>query len=150
MPQSLSKMIGHIVFSTKHRQPLITDGIVDELYRYLGGTCAYLDCPPIKIGGYYDHVHVLCGLSRKIAIMDLLEEIKKQSSKWIKTKGPEFADFYWQNGYGIFSVSPTQVPDVVRYIENQKEHHEQQSFQDECRDFYKRYQIDWDERYVWD
>ncbi len=89
-------------------------------------------------------------MSRKLAIMDLVEEVKKRSSKWIKTKSEEHAFFYWQDGYAAFSVSPLQAPRVVRYIENQKAHHNGMSFQDECRMFFKRYGMEWDERYVWD
>lgn len=86
MGQSLVKNYIHIVFSTKYRQPLIKEFIADELYSFLGGVCKELECQPIKIGGYYDHVHILCMLSKKIALMKLLEEIKSHSSKWIKTK----------------------------------------------------------------
>ena len=150
MPQSLSQVFLHIIFSTKHRQPLIDDDIAPELYDYLGGTCRHMDCLPLKVGGYYDHVHLLCALSRKVAMMDLLEEVKKRSSKWIKTKREEYKGFYWQDGYAAFSVSPLQTPEVVRYIENQKTHHMAMSFQDECRMFFRRYRMEWDERYVWD
>lgn len=150
MPQSLSRVFTHIIFSTKNRQPFIDDGIADELYRYLGGTCAHFDSQPIKVGGHYDHVHILCALSRKFAIMDLLEEVKKRSSKWMKTKGEAYAGFYWQDGYGIFSVNPRQAGSVIEYIERQKEHHAGLTFQDECRGFYRRYGVEWDERYCWD
>jgi len=102
MSQSLAKVCAHIVFSTKYRQPLIDEKIENELWSYMGGICARLECQPIKIGGYVDHIHILCALSRKIAIMTLLEEVKKSSSKWIKTKGLDYKDFYWQDGYGIF------------------------------------------------
>lgn len=150
MPQSLSKNYVHIVFSTKYRQPFITDDIEDALFAYLGAMCKDMDCPPIKIGGYRDHVHILCLLSRKIAMMDLLEEIKAHSSKWMKTHGPAFENFYWQDGYAAFSVNPMGVDVVIRYIENQKKHHQKIKFQDEMRNFFKKYKIDFNERYVWD
>lgn len=150
MPQSLVKNYVHIVFSTKHRQPLITPSVESELHAYLGGICKNLDCYPIKIGGYTDHIHVLCSLSKKIALMKFMEEMKAHSSKWIKTKGEDFRGFYWQNGYGAFSVNPSEIDRVVSYIENQHMHHEKKSFQDEYRLFLTEYQIEYDERYVWD
>lgn len=150
MPQSLTQMYVHIVFSTKYRQPLIDGFIEPQLHAYLGGICKDNECHPLKVGGYIDHVHILCGLSRKIAMMKLIEEVKRGSSKWVKTMGEPYANFYWQDGYGAFSVSPTHIHDVIRYIENQYEHHKTQSFQDECRGFYKKYNIEYDERYVWD
>ncbi len=149
MPQSLSKVYVHI-FSTKYRQNLIDDSIKHVLFEYLGGICKGLDCNPLKVGGYHDHVHILCMLSRKIALMTLLEELKKQSSKWIKTKGQQYADFYWQSGYGVFSVNPHETDYVVNYIMNQEEHHRKVPFQDEFRAFLKKYEIEYDERYVWD
>ncbi|MDF1549529.1 MAG: IS200/IS605 family transposase [Bacteroidales bacterium] len=150
MSQSLSKVYIHITFSTKHRQTFIDDQIKTSLLEYLGGICKGLECNPIKIGGHSDHVHVFFLLSKKIAQMTLMEELKKQSSKWIKTKGKAYANFYWQNGYGIFSVNPVESDIVVKYIENQAEHHKKISFQDEFRAFLKKYKIAYDERYVWD
>jgi putative transposase len=150
MPQSLVKNYVHIVFSTKYRQPLITSMIENELHAYMGGICKNLECFPIKIGGYTDHVHVLCNLSKKIALMKLMEEMKAHSSKWAKTKGESFKDFYWQNGYGAFSVNPSEVDQVVAYIENQHEHHAKKTFQEEYRLFLHEYQVEYDERYVWD
>jgi len=150
MGQSLVKNYIHLVFSTKYRQPLITEEIENELYAYLAGTCKNLECSPIKVGGYKDHIHILCLLSKKIALMKLLEEVKGHSSKWIKTKGKEFENFYWQDGYGAFSVNPAEVDVVINYIANQKQHHEKKNFQDEFRGFLKKYQVDYDERYVWE
>jgi len=150
MGQSLVKNYLHIVFSTKHRQPLINDAIEHELHAYLGGICKNLECHPIKVGGHVDHIHILCMLSKKIALMKLLEEVKSHSSKWIKTKGDEFANFYWQDGYGAFSVNPSEVEAVINYIANQKEHHSKKTFQDQYRVILKKYQVDYDERYVWD
>jgi putative transposase len=142
MSQSLVKNYLHIVFSTKHRQPLIFPAIEPELYSYLGGIC--------KIGGDTDHVHVLSLLSKKIAQIKLLEEIKSHSSKWMKTKDERLKNFYWQDGYGAFSVNPAQVDVVKAYIENQHQHHAKKTFQDEYRAFLKKYKVEYDERYVWD
>jgi putative transposase len=150
MPQSLSKVYLHIIFSTKNRQPFINDTIENALFEYIGGVCKGLECYPVKVGGCSDHVHVLCTLSRKIAQMTLLEEMKKRSSLWIKTQGNNYVDFYWQDGYGAFSVNPTLVDDVVNYIIKQKEHHTTRTFKEEYLAFLKKYDVDFDERYVWD
>ena len=150
MGQSLSKVYVHIVFSTKNRAPLIDKQIENKLYAYLGGICKGLDCNPVQVGGHRNHVHILCLLSKKIAQMKLLEEVKKQSSKWMKTNGPDYADFYWQDGYGIFSVNPSELDVVVNYIKNQEEHHKNRVFQDEFRAFMKKYNVEYDERYIWD
>ena len=150
MGQSLVKNYLHIVFSTKHRQSLISPAIEPELHSYLGGILNNLECNPIKIGGYTDHIHVLCLLSKKIALMKLLEEMKSHSSKWIKTKDESLENFYWQDGYGAFSVNPSEVDVVIAYIENQHEHHKSKTFQDEYRAFLKKCKVDYDERYVWD
>jgi putative transposase len=150
MGQSLVKNYIHIVFSTKHREALIHPSYENELYSYLGGICTNLGCHPIKIGGHTDHVHILCRLSKKIALMKLLEEVKSCSSKWMKTKDKSLRDFYWQNGYGAFSVNPSEVDRVIAYIANQHEHHRQKTFQDEHRIFLKKHNINYDEKYVWD
>jgi REP element-mobilizing transposase RayT len=109
-----------------------------------------MECNPVMIGGYKNHVHILCLLSKKITQMKLLEELKKSSSKWIKTKGSKYLNFYWQNGYGIFSVNPAQVDIVREYITNQEKHHKKLTFKEEFRKFLHKYDIDYDERYVWD
>lgn len=128
MGQSLVKNYIHIVFSTRHREPLIQPSIEGELLSYLGGICNNLECTPIIIGGYTDHIHILCLLSKKIALVKLVEEIKSHSSKWIKTKGNDYSNFYWQDGYGAFSINPSEVDTVVAYISNQKEHHRHKPF----------------------
>ena len=150
MPLSLSKVYVHIIFSTKHRVNLIDDQIEDNLFEYIGGICKELECNPIQVGGYRNHVHILCTLSRKIAQMDLLEAVKKGSSKWVKTKGTKYRNFYWQRGYGIFSVNPKKIDIVSRYILNQKTHHEKKTFQVEYVSFLNAYNMEYDERYIWD
>src|SRR6056297_1651246 len=150
MPQSLSSVYTHIIFSTKHRQNLINEAIEPQLFDYLGGVCKALDCNPVQVGGYQNHVHILCLLSRKTTQMKLLEEIKKRSSKWIKPKGVNYSNFYWQDGYGIFSVSPRKIDQVVRYIKNQREHHQKMDFKQEFRKILNKYHVEYDERYVWD
>jgi putative transposase len=106
MGQSLVKNYLHIVFSTKHRQPLIHPPIEAELHKYLGGICSNLECHPVMIGGYTDHVHILCTLSKKLALVKLLEEIKSHSSKWIKTKDQSLSNFYWQACLPFRAVRP--------------------------------------------
>ena len=150
MGQSLVKNYIHIVFSTKHRAPLIHPPIEAELHAYLGGICNKLDCTVIKVGGYTEHIHILCMLSKKIALMKLMEELKSHSSKWIKSKGTGYENFYWQDGYGAFSVNPSEVDTVINYIINQHEHHSKKTFQDEYRAFLKKYNVEYDEKYVWD
>lgn len=140
----------HLVFSTKYREHLIHPPEEEEIHAYLGGICKRMECHPIKIGGYTDHVHILCMLSKKIALMKLLEEVKSHSSKWFKTKADYLKNFYWQDGYGAFSVNPSEIDRVIAYIANQKEHHRAITFQDEYRSILKRYGMEYDERYVWD
>jgi putative transposase len=150
MGQSLVKNYIHIIFSTKHRAELIHPPVQNELYSYIGGICNEMECPPIKIGGYTDHIHILTMLSKKIALMKLLEEVKSHSSKWMKTKGKELKNFYWQNGYGAFSVNPSDLDRVIADIENQEAHHRKKTFQNEYKAFLKKYNVEYDERYVWD
>ena len=150
MPQSLARLHVHLVFSTKYRQPLIHPPVEAELHAYLGGVCNRLECQSIKVGGYTDHIHILCRLSQKIALMKLVEEVKSHSSKWIKTKGEGYEKFYWQDGYGAFSVNPAAVDRVTNYIANQHAHHSKKGFQNEYRALLKKYKVEYDERYVWD
>jgi REP element-mobilizing transposase RayT len=150
MGQSLVKNYIHIVFSTKNHIPLIVPPFEQELYAYMAGICKNMECQPIKIGGFTDHVHILCMLSKKIALVKLLEEIKSHSSKWMKTKDESLRNFYWQDGYGTFSVNPSETDIVIQYIENQHEHHKKKTFQDEYRTFLKKYNVEYNEKYVWD
>lgn len=151
MPQSLAKVLVHIVFSTKQRYPFLSDkSIRDEMHAYLGGTCNALERPVLSVGGVADHVHILCVLSRNVTIAKLVGDVKRGSSKWIKTKGRMLTKFAWQNGYGVFSVAQSEVERVREYIAGQEQHHRMKTFQDEYRSFLKEYVVDYDERYVWD
>jgi len=149
MPQSLSKIYVHITFSTKNRWPFISDDIKQEVWAYIGGICKNLGCNPMRVGGYNDHVHICCLLSKKMAPVKLLEEIKTESSRWIKTKGYQYTKFYWQEGYGIFSVNPSDVEKVSDYIDSQETHHKKRTFQEELLAFLEKYKIEYDERYLW-
>lgn len=150
MPQSLVRNLIHLTFSTKERRPLIDDDIRLELNKYLAGILRSCDCPAVIVNSVADHAHLLFSLSRKRALMDVVEELKKSSSKWIKTKGERFATFYWQAGYGAFSVSQSNVEQVRRYIERQEEHHRKLTFQEEFRALLQRHGAEFDERYMWD
>jgi len=151
MSQSLAQIYLHIVFSTKDRRPFLQDPTLrDEAHNYLGGTCNNLGCPVLRVGGTADHVHILCRFGRSISVASLVMELKRESSKWVKTKSDRLADFYWQNGYGAFSVSPGHVEMLRTYIANQEEHHRTETFQDEFRRLLTKYGLEWDERYVWD
>jgi putative transposase len=150
MPQSLSLILVHLVFSTKNREPLIRSEIEGELQAFLGGIARDCGCPALAIGGTEDHRHLLCSLSRTRTVASLVEDLKTRSSKWIKTKGPAYAGFSWQAGYGAFSIGKSQIGVVLRYIMNQKQHHRKLSFQDEFRALLRKYDVAYDERYIWD
>ena len=149
MSQSLSKVYIHIVFHTKYNQELINPEIENELFAYLGGILKHNKCVPIVINGIEDHVHILCIQSKNIALSALLEELKRNSSRWIKTKGAQYAEFAWQGGYGCFSVSISRVDVVKRYIENQKAHHKTEKFKEEYVRFLKESNIEYNPDYLW-
>lgn len=148
MSQSYVKFYAHIVFHTKCTVKAILEETEDELYSYMGGILKNYKSIPIKIGGTSDHIHVLCTLPKTMSLADLTEEIKKSSSKWIKTKGQCYKDFYWQDGYGGFSVGWSQLDTVKYYISNQKEHHNNVSFIDEYKRLLEDNGIDYEEKYL--
>lgn len=150
MPQSLARLHIHLIFSTKNRERIIHDQVRDSLHAYMATVLQNLGCPPVLINSVEDHVHILFELARTVAVSSAVEDVKKASSKWIKTQGGEFAGFAWQAGYGAFAVSESNVPAVREYVANQREHHRKKSFQEEYRTFLERHQIAFDERYVWD
>ena len=152
MSQSLSKVYVHIVFSTKHRKPWLKEkNLQDELCAYTGTILRdNVDSPAVVINGVEDHLHALIQLSRKFAIMKVLQEMKVETSKWLKQQPGVGHEFAWQGGYGAFSVSESNVEQVVRYIRNQEEHHKRMTFQDEFRELCRRHGLEVDERYVWD
>ena len=148
MPQSLSKILVHLIFSTKHREPLIGLETRPRLHAYIVGILDNLKCPSLQTGGVADHVHVLFALGRTISPAQVVEEVKKSSSKWMKQQNVR--GFAWQAGYGAFSVSESQAAAVIRYVVRQEEHHRQLTFQEEFRRFLDRYGVTYDERYMWD
>ena len=151
MAQSLSRLWTHLIFSTKNRFPFLSDKTIRiDMHCYLAKMLREQDCETLIVNGVEDHVHALFALSRIRAIADVVKEIKRTSSGWVKELSPKLSKFHWQGGYGAFSVSQSNLDEVIRYIENQEEHHKRVTFQDEYRAFLKAYGIEYDERYVWD
>ncbi len=151
MSQSLAKILVHTVFSTKERRPFLRDRpLREEMHRYLGGILNHLDCHPVIGGGIENHVHLLSSLSRTCPVAEMVKELERGSSLWIKERARTMTDFAWQNGYGVFSVSLSRIEDVRRYIAEQEQRHRKLSFQDEFKELLKRHQIAYDERYLWD
>ena len=151
MAQSLARLWTHLIFSTKNRFPFLTDKVLrTEMHTYLAQVLRNHDCETLIVGGVEDHTHSLFALSRTLPIASVVKEVKRTSSNWIKETSPKLSKFYWQGGYAAFSVSQSNLAEVVRYIENQEEHHKRVTFQDEYRAFLEAYGVDYDERYVWD
>lgn len=148
MSQSFVQIYVHIVFHTKNNVNLIRESIENELYSYMGGILKNYRSIPLQIGGTSDHIHILCTLPKTMTTADLAEEVKKSSSKWIKTKGDHYKKFYWQDGYGGFSVSNSNIDTVKMYIQNQKKHHEKESYLDEYKNLLKEHGIPFEERYL--
>ena len=150
MAQSLSQILLHVVFSTKNRERWLDAELRSDLHAYLAGGCREIGSNAYRVGGTDDHVHVACSLPRTVTVSKLLAEIKRSSSAWMKTRGPEYEGFAWQAGYGAFSLGQSQLPVLLRYIDGQEEHHKKQTFKEEFLAFLKRYRVEYDERYLWD
>ena len=151
MPQSLSQVWLHIVFSTKNRQTFLQNAdFRDEMFRMLSHHVEEIGCFPKRSGGWIDHVHIVCGLARTVTIAKLVEHVKTETSKWAKKTSNGVPAFTWQAGYGVFSVSQSNLDAVIDYVDRQEEHHKRQSFQDEFRELCLKPEIEIDERYVWD
>jgi REP-associated tyrosine transposase len=150
MPQSLAKVLVHLIYSTKGRERLLTEGIRQELHAYTATVFKAMECHALLMNSVEDHVHIVFSLARTRSISEVVETVKKSTSKWLKTKPPELAQFHWQAGYGAFSVSQSNLDQVLKYIANQQEHHRVKTFQEEYRGFLKRHGVAFDERYVWD
>lgn len=150
MPQSLTKFLMHLIFSTKKRNNYLDNLICDELYPYISKIMQNMDCHVISIGGTQNHIHILCKLPKSFDITKMIQKIKTSSSAWIKSKDHKYKDFYWQNGYGAFSVSPSLENIVEKYIVNQIEHHRVRTFEEELKLFLKKSNIHYDENYLLD
>ena len=149
MSQSLTKIVVHAVYSTKDRRPYLSKNVRTQLYPYKIGILDTLGCITLAIGGIDDHVHVLFSLSKTITLSKAMEELKGGASRWLRAEQPDMKNFAWQGGFGAFSVSESQIPKVVEYIENQERHHQVLSFQDELKSLLKKHRIDFDEQYLW-
>ena len=150
MPQSLSRVILHIIFSTKHREPWLDSDVQPRMHAYLATICHGLGADFVRVGGVADHVHIVTTLPRTIAQAQLIEQIKKASSKWVKALDVRYRGFFWQRGYGAFSVSPSQLEAVLQYVDTQQEHHRTHTYQEEYRELLRWHGIEFDEGYVWD
>lgn len=150
MPQSLSKVILHIIFSTKNREPWLEADVRPRMHAYLATIGRDLGGELVRVGGMADHVHIVTTLPRTLSQAQMVEQTKKVSSKWIKAIDSRYRGFFWQRGYGAFSVSPSQLDAVTEYVNGQGDHHRTRTFQEEYRDLLRRHGVDFDERYVWD
>jgi putative transposase len=150
MPQSLSKVILHIVFSTKNREPWLDRDVRPRMHAYLATICRELGAEFVRIGGVADHVHIVTTLPRTVSQAEFIERIKKTSSKWIKALDARYRGFFWQSGYGAFSVSPSRLDAVLQHVEAQTEHPRTRTFQQEYRELLRKHGVEFDERYVWD
>jgi len=150
MPQSLSKVILQIVFSTKNREPWLEPDVRPRMHAYLATVCRDLGAELFRVGGVADHVHIVTTLPRTVSQAEFIEQMKKTSSKWIKALDARYRGFFWQRGYGAFSVSLSQLDTVLDYVKAQQQHHRTRTFQEEYRELLRKHGIDFDERYVWD
>ena len=150
MPQSLSKVIIHIIFSTKDREPWLDRDVRPRMHAYIATICRDLNGDALRVGGVADHLHIVTTLPRTLSLAAMVETLKKTSSKWIKGLDSKYRRFYWQRGYGAFSVSPSQLNALLEYVESQEEHHRTRTFQEEYREFLRKYGVEFDERYMWD
>jgi len=150
MPQSLSRVILHIIFSTRNREPWIDLAIRPRMHAYLATICRDLGAQALRVDGVADHVHIVTTLPRTLSQAEMIEQVKKTSSKWIKILDPRYRGFFWQRGYGAFSVSVSQLDTVLQYLQTQDEHHRTRTFQEEYRELLRRHGIEFDEQYVWD
>jgi REP element-mobilizing transposase RayT len=150
MASTLTKVLVHITFATKERVALIPAAVEPDLYAYAGGICRRMGSPLLAMNGTSDHVHMLVSLGKTVTLADLMLNIKRDSSKWIKSRDAALREFGWQDGYFAFSIGESGVEALQAYISSQKEHHKRTTFKDEVRELLRRHRIKWDERYVWD
>lgn len=150
MAQSLARLLGHVVFSTKNREPNLTENVRPRLFGYLASVGRDLGCEVYRVGGVADHVHMAIDLGRTVSIAEFVKKVKQTSSAWIKEQTDGSKKFEWQAGYGAFSIGQSQLNALIKYIEGQEEHHRLRSFQEEYRELLKKYDVEGDERYLWD
>ena len=150
MAQSLSKVLLHIIFSTKNREPWLDSNVRPRMHAYLATICRDAGTDFVRVGGVSDHVHIVTTLARTLPQAQLIEEIKKASSKWVKALDARYRGFFWQRGYAAFSVSPSQLDSVLEYVNKQQEHHRTRTFQEEYRELLRKHGVNFDERFVRD
>jgi putative transposase len=150
MAQTLVSLYVHIIFSTKNRAELRAPKIEPELFAYIGGILNHNKSKLVAAGGTKDHIHLLISLSKNLGLSELIGDIKRDSSVWIKKQETQFQNFHWQDGYGAFSIGYSQIETVKSYIARQKIKHAKVNFKDEFRGFLRKYDVEYDERYVWD
>lgn len=150
MAQTLVSLLVHVIFSTKHRANLIPPEIEEELFSYVGGIAKNNHSKLLATGGTANHIHLLLSLGKTINLSEIVGDIKRDSSKWLKTKDEKYQDFHWQDGYGAFSIGQSQLLAVKDYIARQKERHRTRSFEEELRALLNKYEMEFDERYIWD
>jgi len=150
MPQSLTKLYAHLIFSTKNRQPFLDDTVRPRVHAYLATIIRDLDCPWVVVGGVADHVHILFDMGKMHAPVKFVEQVKRESSKFVKTLEAKYERFYWQRGYGMFSVGPAHRGEAEVYVRKQEAHHRTKTFQEEYRAFLEKYGIAFEEQFVWD
>ena len=150
MPQSLACIIVHCIFSTKERYPFFSGDVRPSIHAYLATVARDAGCHAYRVGGVADHVHLAIALPRTKSVADVIELLKTASSKWVKIQFPRLNNFAWQQGYGAFSIGASELENLIHYIDNQEEHHRVKTFQEEYRLFLSKYEIEYDERYVWD
>jgi len=149
MAQTLVRLLVHVIFSTKNREPFISPSLEPELFAYIGGILKNQNSRLLDAGGTADHVHLLISQSKNVSLSSLMKDLKKDSSFWIKTKGRQFDNFHWQDGYGAFSIGHSQIAALKKYISQQKEHHRKRTFQEELMAFLDEYGMEYDVRYLW-
>ena len=150
MAQSLSRILIHIIFSTKDRFPFLTDReLRKRMHAYLARVFYEHESPAIEVGGTVDHVHIACLLSRNYAICDIIRKAKANSTSWVKSESVGCSIFSWQGGYGVFSIDPLEIDSVKKHIQGQEEHHRKLTFQEEYLEILRKYGMEYDQRYIW-
>lgn len=150
MAQTLVSLLVHVVFSTKNRVDMITSDIEQGLFNFMAGTLKNKESRLLAANGTANHVHLLISQSKNISLSLLIQELKKSTSKWIKAQNIKYRDFHWQDGYGAFSIGESNVPALKQYIARQKDKHRKKSFESELMEFLKKYEIEYNEKYIWD
>ena len=149
MANTYTSLHYHVIFSTKNREPWLVPDIEQRIWRFIGGIARKHRMTALQVGGVEDHIHVLVTAPPTIAPFQIAQFLKGDSSKWIHEEFSTLRNFAWQDGYGAFTVSKSSIPEVIKYIQNQREHHRQKTFQEGYLEFLRENGIEYDERYLW-